>query len=61
LPEHGVTVLLIDHDMGLVLGVCDQVMVLDFGRQIAVGTPAEIRVNRAVVDAYLGTGGDDDA
>jgi len=54
LPEHGVTVLLIDHDMSLVLSVCDHVMVLDFGRKIAEGTPAEIRVNRAVIDAYLG-------
>jgi branched-chain amino acid transport system ATP-binding protein len=60
LPEHGVTVLLIDHDMGLVLGVCDQVMVLDFGHKIAEGTPTEIRRNQAVVDAYLGHGGDGD-
>ena len=52
--EHGVTVLLIDHDMGLVLSVCDQLMVLDFGRQIAAGTPAEIRDNPRVIEAYLG-------
>jgi branched-chain amino acid transport system ATP-binding protein len=43
--EHGVTVFLIDHDMGLVLSVCDELLVLDFGRQIAVGTPAEIRAD----------------
>jgi branched-chain amino acid transport system ATP-binding protein len=52
--EHGVTVLLIDHDMGLVLSVCDQLMVLDFGQQIAAGTPAQIRDNPRVIDAYLG-------
>ncbi len=48
------TVFLIDHDMGLVLSVCDHLMVLDFGRQIAAGTPAEIRDNPRVIEAYLG-------
>jgi branched-chain amino acid transport system ATP-binding protein len=52
--EHGVTVFLIDHDMGLVLSVCDHLMVLDFGRQIAEGTPAQIRDNPRVIEAYLG-------
>jgi branched-chain amino acid transport system ATP-binding protein len=52
--EYGVTVFLIDHDMGLVLSVCDYLMVLDFGRQIAAGTPAEIRDDQRVIEAYLG-------
>jgi branched-chain amino acid transport system ATP-binding protein len=55
LPGEGVTVLLVDHDMGLVLSVCDYVYVLDFGKLIAQGTPAEIRQNDQVITAYLGT------
>jgi branched-chain amino acid transport system ATP-binding protein len=55
LPEAGVTVLLVDHDMGLVLSVCDEVVVLDFGRVIARGTPEQIRGDEAVVAAYLGS------
>ncbi|HEX4443980.1 MAG TPA: ABC transporter ATP-binding protein [Galbitalea sp.] len=54
LPDNGVSVLLVDHDMELVLGVCDRVLVLDFGSVIASGTPDEIRSNQAVIDAYLG-------
>jgi len=54
LPEAGVTVLLVDHDMGLVLSVCDEVVVLDFGEVIARGTPAQIRSDDAVISAYLG-------
>jgi branched-chain amino acid transport system ATP-binding protein len=54
LPGEGVTVLLVDHDMGLVLSICDEVVVLDFGRVIARGTPDEIRGDEAVIAAYLG-------
>jgi branched-chain amino acid transport system ATP-binding protein len=58
LPDEGVTVLLVDHDMGLVLSICDEVVVLDFGEVIARGTPAEIRADEAVISAYLGTHGE---
>lgn len=54
LPDHGVGVLLVDHDMGLVLGVCDRIVVIDFGRVIAEGTPEEIRNDTRVIEAYLG-------
>jgi branched-chain amino acid transport system ATP-binding protein len=52
--EAGTPMLLVDHDMGLVLSVCDYVYVLDFGKKIAEGTPDEVRTNRAVIEAYLG-------
>jgi ABC-type branched-subunit amino acid transport system ATPase component/ABC-type branched-subunit amino acid transport system permease subunit len=51
----GITVVLIDHDMGLVLSLCDRIHVLDFGSIIASGAPAAIRANRAVAEAYLGS------
>ena len=56
LPGAGVGVLLVDHDMTLVLDVCDRITVLDFGRVIAEGTPAAISADRNVIDAYLGGG-----
>jgi branched-chain amino acid transport system ATP-binding protein len=54
LPDWGVTVLLVDHDMPLVFGVCERVTVLDFGSVIATGRPDEIRASTVVTDAYLG-------
>jgi ABC-type branched-subunit amino acid transport system ATPase component len=54
IAREGQTIVLIDHDMGLVLGVCDEVTVLDFGHRIAAGTPEQIRTDDRVIRAYLG-------
>jgi branched-chain amino acid transport system ATP-binding protein len=52
--ENGTAMLLVDHDMGLVLSVCDHVVVLDFGKVIARGAPEQIRDDHIVIEAYLG-------
>jgi len=53
--DAGTTIVMVDHDMGLVLDVCDRIVVLDLGRVVAVGTPADIQGNDEVKRAYLGT------
>src|SRR5882724_9523964 len=52
--ERGLGILMIEHDMSLVLEICDPIYVLDFGRPLMVGSPAEVRASQAVRDAYLG-------
>jgi ABC-type branched-subunit amino acid transport system ATPase component len=58
LNKDGLTILLIDHDMRLVMGVCTRVAVLNFGKKIADGTPKEVSIDAGVIKAYLGTGGE---
>ena len=53
--DRGTPALLVDHDMGLVLGICDRIVVIEFGKVIATGTPDEVRADPNVVAAYLGS------
>jgi len=57
--ERQMGVLLVEHDVGMVMSTCDRIVVIDFGRVIASGTPAEIRTNQAVLEAYLGSSTDE--
>ena len=54
--ESGKTILLVEHDMQAVMGLCDRITVVNFGRLLAEGAPDEIKSNKDVIEAYLGTG-----
>ena len=57
--DFGCTILLVEHDMGLVMNVCDHICAISFGRKLAYGTPAEVQSSKAVQEAYLGVGGNE--
>jgi ABC-type branched-subunit amino acid transport system ATPase component len=56
LCREGMTILLIEHNMSFVMSLCSRITVLDFGRVLTTGSPAEVRACREVIEAYLGAG-----
>ena len=57
--DFGCTILLVEHDMSLVMNICDHICAISFGRKLACGTPAEVQSSKEVQEAYLGSGGDE--
>ena len=57
--DFGCTILLVEHDMSLVMNICDHICAISFGRKLACGTPAEVQSSKEVQAAYLGSGGDE--
>ena len=51
----GITIVLIEHDMAVVMSIADQVLALNYGKMLSLGVPKDIRTNQAVIDAYFGT------